>query len=522
MHTAVEAILNRLPAGWDAPSSLPDDFLHVWKERLGRVEKTTSGANWVEFIADLGEIHLRGTGDCYCLLVSGSAASLSASVKQFINRVAAPGRLVFVLAGSSTALAAASHCLSDTVTFVIVDPLQLKEALNSPQWKKVLGSCIRRYVPIRGLIAFDVALSAEGGMFYGRGDELARLRDEVKVNFAIAGPGKIGKTSLVKQYMRGLVKQRRSFGTYYVDFYECTDRSPHSWPRFLAMKVDGSSKSDKVTREDLPNFIRRLRSKIGQTPHLILDEMDDIVAQNENTKQLLASIEKQELCRFIFCGRGELYNAARNSQTGLGGRFRLMRLEPLDDQSARRLLLEPLDDLGLTFHERDKIADHVLRRTGRRPQLIQFYGQNLAEAAIRSGTNCITWRHIEDLDNDFETAVYFTSPLEDLMSPSAKFIAYAAMQDNSSQMPLSALHSLAKKLGVEFSIEDLKRLCDELVIMNILTWTMEGYQLANEAIRYYVNRYGYLETALSAAKDDVLRRRQLAQAAPSGTPGAPR
>lgn len=504
----LDAVFSRLPGGWEINASLPDDFLHIWKERLSPVEKKDVGVNWMEFTADLSEIRLRGTDESHCLLVSGSPRQAEAALRNFLTRVNAGGRLLFVLPVSAAATAVAQSAADWASAFVLVDLNALIGVLGADNWKAILSGFIRRALPLRALIAFDIALSAQGSMFYGRGDELDRLRDEVKVNFAIAGPGKIGKTSLVKQYHNNLKRKKKASTTFYVDFYELTDRSATHWPRHLAMKVDANSMSDRVTLADFPNFIRRLRTKLdGQPPTLILDEMDEIVSQGENIKQLLASIEKQELCRYIFCGRGELYKAARNSATGLGGRFRLMRLEPLDDQAARRLFLEPLEALGISIENREKTVDFVLRLTGRLPQLIQFYGQNLAEIAAKAQIGTINQEHIDKLNSDFETAQYFTSPLEDLSSPETKLIAYALLQTEHSHVTPAVLQSLTGRNRVEFSIEDLKRICDELVIMNVLTWTADSYQLANQALRHYSRQFGYLDKALSRAREQVWKKR---------------
>ena len=448
-------VLNRLPAGWQSGSAVPDEFLQVWRERVGLAEKTGAGDNWVEFTADLGKIKLRGTGEIWCLLLSGDSGGNRTQLREFVSRASASGRILLVIAGSLSALSTIKVGLAGVSRLVTITPEMLHEAISGDNWTELFASRIRQTLPLRALIAFDIAVSAQGGMFYGRGDELGRLHDEAKINFIIAGPGKIGKTSLVRQYHLRLKREGRASNTFYVDFFECADRSPLHWPRFLALKIDGSLNSSKVTLQDLPNFLRRFRRTLGSTPTLILDEMDEIISHSENTRQLLASIEKQELCRFIFCGRGEVYKAARNSQTGLGGRFRLMRLEPLDEASACRLFSEPLESLGLKFLDREKILSHVLHMTGRLPQLIQYYGQSLAEMAVRASSYTLDASSIEKLNNDFETAQYFTSPLEDLSSPEIKLVAYCLLQDQSNQGSIARLQSLLARHRIEFPVEEL-------------------------------------------------------------------
>src|SRR5258708_6836102 len=120
-EAAIESVLNRLPHGWEAGSSLPDEFLHVWRERLGAVEMRDWGSTWLKFTADLGQIRLRGTDECYCLLISGTSGREAGPAQQFVSRTAAAGRLLFIFAASPSALAIAAKCSE----CVIVDSTHL-------------------------------------------------------------------------------------------------------------------------------------------------------------------------------------------------------------------------------------------------------------------------------------------------------------------------------------------------------------------------------------------------------------
>ena len=77
---------------------------------------------------------------------------------------------------------------------------------------------------------------------------------------------------------------------------------------------------------------------------LLLDEVDG-VCQSKAFEELAEAV-RLGYCRVLLCGKGTLYHTMRQQETQFSKRLQLIRPEPLDPDSAARLLLEPLAELG--------------------------------------------------------------------------------------------------------------------------------------------------------------------------------
>jgi AAA+ ATPase superfamily predicted ATPase len=508
--TDIQGLLLRLPMGWSASSPILGELLNLWREAVGPAHLTDSDSNYAEFTADLGKIKLRGMDDVRCLAISGRTRTHRHTVKAFIDRVKAPGQAILVLAPTPDEFSEAQRQLSGVSQCGLLGRADLGRVFAGPDDRSrfVIAAAFRRYSSRLGLIPFSIDVAARPNMFFGRESELEWLAEEETTNFAITGPGKIGKTSLVKQYLHYLRRSGKSSQTFYVDLHETLDRSATNWPSFVAKRLAGTSWSQTVTLESFPQFLKLFKSKIlkGRTPTIILDEMDEVVSDSENVRQIIAAVEKQGLCRFIICGRAEVYKAVRNNSTGLGGRFRVIRLEPLEPRTAEKLLLEPLMDLGLALAEEKRSLEYVIEWTGRLPQLIQFYGQRLVESAVKSKVHEITHTQIEDLSHDFETKQYFLSPLDDLNRPFARLLTYCLLNDDNVTFSPAFVTGLLRKHELQIDAEEVRKVCDELVILNILAWENDTYRLANRAMRYYLSRSGTLDLDIQQALKEYQRQ----------------
>jgi hypothetical protein len=339
-------------------------------------------------------------------------------------------------------------------------------------------------------------------MFFGRRGELDKLCFESDVSFAVAGPGRIGKTSLVNHYRRRLLPRLRDpqlHRTFHIDFYHCP-RDPNSVARFLAMKLDGSRRSNEITVNKLPDFLQYQRSQLGGPLNLLLDEVDN-VCQSE-AFSALGEAAKRGYCRLVLIGKGELLDMMLYSETQLKQRLQLLRLSPLDEASARSLLLEPLSDLGFRIEDPDRLVEHVFRLTGRLPHLMQFFAKRLIELAIEEERNEISAAQVEMLKWDYDTAFFFLSPLDGkyLENPEARLIAFLLLKERPAVITPAMLRSLVRRWDLALDEARALKLCNELVIHNVLTWNREGFQIANEALADYASSFGLLNSAIETAR----------------------
>jgi hypothetical protein len=189
----------------------------------------------------------------------------------------------------------------------------------------------------------------------------------------------------------------------------------------------------------------------------------------------------------------------------LADRLILIRLEPLEPAAARRLLVEPLQGLGLEFERPEELVDRVLSLTGRAPHLIQYYGRRLAELALKEQRGMLNREDVEAIHFDFETAQYIVGPLVELREPEARLLALAVLKADTRHLTVPAIHDLAEEAGLHLAHTRLLEICNDLVISNILVWNKGAFQIANDALVHYARELGFLDQAFTEARNELDR-----------------
>jgi hypothetical protein len=505
---SIGQLIDHLSHGWKADHSGPtQEFTQLWQDKLkAKVERKESGKNGLRFISDLSEIRLRGMNDVPCLLSGGDGAE---DLRDFWRKSAGLGRLPIVLALSEQAYRQAEYVITDA-RGLLLSSIQVKQLLTALEPRQFLIKQLNKHIPKQRLIPFDFLRPAEGGMFFGRGLELGRLLLEDQTSFAIAGPGKIGKSSLIKHYLRQTIRNRdpRSSYRYYVDFYDCQDTSPDGVARFLAMKIAPSKQSDRMLASGLLDFLKYQSYRHNGALDLLLDEVDEVC--HGKAFNLLGEAAKDGYCRLVLCGKGMLLQTMLSDKSPLRSRLELVKLEPLDPGSARQLFLEPFKCLELQVSNEDELINHIFSLTGRLPHLLQLFGKRLATLAIEEKAKEITIEHVETLKWDFSIAQMFTDPLLRLADAEARLLGLLLIKDGRHEFSVPVIQQQAEQEKLSGSVQHVTKLCNDLVISNVLSWSGGKYCVANESLYGYASNLGLLaEGALNDARLAVQRQNEL-------------
>lgn len=327
--TSIKGLLERLDAGWSPSHPEPlVEILRFWSEFLGPAEVLEIGLNAALWSADLGAIRLRGTDDIRCIALAADGARPTEAAVALARKAAAPGRLVVVLAFSKQADCDVHKGFRESGCLCL-GSREIRAMFDDGSPRQALAREMLCQLSPWSLIPYSILLSAQGNMFYGRDLELRRLTDEKQVSFAIAGPGRIGKTSLVKHYRRQLVQRRdpRALSSFHLGCYPYQGKSPDEVCRAIAMEIENSRRSDRRIADDLVQFLRyQCHSRLGGPIEIVLDETDEI-CRGESVERLMVAA-KQGYCRLILCGRGVLLRTMNDPDSLLVSRLDLIRLEP--------------------------------------------------------------------------------------------------------------------------------------------------------------------------------------------------
>src|SRR6185295_17598165 len=332
-------LFGRLAGGWvESHPTAAQELLQAWREAFRtEAEVREIGNGCMYFTTDIAEIFLRGMDDIHCLALSKPEDEARRAVQEFRRRIGAPGRLLVVLACREETYWAVRGLIGQSL-FLALSPAEILSILaTSPV--QTLKSFVRWKIPLRSLIPYNYLRPALGNLFFGRHAELHRLIQEEQVSWAIAGPGRIGKTSLIKEYHRRLIRSRdpRAQRLVDIDFHPCSNATSDGVARYFAMHTDSSSRSHRMTADGLIDFLRRQRAMCGGPLELLLDEVDEVC--HGLAFDRIGEAAKLGLCRLILCGRAELLDMMLSRTAPLAGRLDLLRPTPLEEAEARDLIL---------------------------------------------------------------------------------------------------------------------------------------------------------------------------------------
>src|SRR5262245_12689816 len=133
---------------------------------------------------------------------------------------------------------------------------------------------------------------------------------------------------------------------------------------------------------------------------------------------------------------------------------------------------------------------------------MQFFAKRLVELAIEEERNDISAAQVEMLKWDYDTAFFFLSPLDSryLENPEVRLIAFLLIKEHPVEITPAKVCSLARRWNLVFDEIHALKLCNELVIHNVLVWNRGGFQIANEALVDYARHFGLLNGAIETAR----------------------
>jgi len=441
-----------------------------------KVLSSTPLGRSLRFTLERLDIALRGfSGECvHALILAGSEEIWSCADASFRARIESPVDMPLVFACGPEEYADASRKVGGNHVLVI-SPAEIIRMLASSVPLECLKSLIRSQFTPGMLHPFEHQKPVEDALFKGRHDFLQRLRDNPSTNFALVGPSKMGKTSLVKRYLSPLSGMRSSRSTQvYVDLF---DRAVTelSLARAIRMALDPGSPAYNEPAETLSDFLGKVRSRIGPL-EIVLDETDRHL--DLESMRVLIHLAVRGLCRLILVGRWRLMKMAMHTQDDNFNRLEPAVLTPLSVDEAMEIVERPLADLGFersfTRHE----LRSAINRLGRVPGLVQELGAFLVEES--RGT--LEPESLKRALNRVITSSRLLGLLKDLSSPVAQsaalLLALEGKQQGGAQVDPLSIQGQFLQRDIVVPVEDCMEICDELVIHHLLGYSEGDYRMA--------------------------------------------
>lgn len=512
-----EVLARRLKTGW-----LPQSDVEI-TELLDALVEATSGAilrrlsgyssGVAAVVMNFCSLRLHSMDEVPCFCQVHDEVN-NDDILEFFHKLTV-GRLAVIFALTPRATANIRK-IAPLRQIMVLGPEDVRDLLLAQdgrnQFRKLL---LKNFSPLR-LVPFNVLRPVDGHMFFGRDFDLKRLMDEPTVSFALSGPEGLGKTSLLHQYERELIRSRdsRVNTRVYINFMSCPT-SNEDVVRHLAMGIDPTRKSwamsdpsnikksleiDKLAgdKKAVIQFIKRHKAMRHDQPlDLLLDDVDEVC--RSSTFQALADCAKDGLCRLVLAGRSGLLELLLDKKSPFKGRLELMRLEPLDASAAEQLVLGPLIDLDWTVENPDRFCSELFRLTGRLPHLLQFCAKKICDLAVKRNAQTIKLSFLEEVRWDFDTMNTVTSALRGIKNQSLKAVAYELVRQRPQIVTASLVErvarelDVAKDLKVPFDKEAAEDECKRLVLESVLSFFDGNYRLSSEVLPEYAERQGLIE-----------------------------
>jgi hypothetical protein len=251
---------------------------------------------------------------------------------------------------------------------------------------------IRENVDLRIISPFIAEGPTPAPMFFGRETEIRRLTEQAhQQSFALVGGRKAGKTSILRRLETQLTHRNPVL---YIDCQAHPDRQA-----FLAYLARLQGRQPEPAAAGAPTeteyFLRSFLNErfYGQFGILLLDEVDELFSSDADAafhphvlSRALRSLSQSGAASIIVTGERNLFELTANPFSPHWNFCTPLLIGPLSAEAAKRLLVEPLDALGVRLAP--GALEEAISSTARQPNLLQFLGTLLVDSlgeASRTG-----------------------------------------------------------------------------------------------------------------------------------------
>jgi hypothetical protein len=220
--------------------------------------------------------------------------------------------------------------------------------------------------------------SCNAAMFFGRENELNSILSAPATSFAVLGPRRIGKSSLLLSLRRHLAKYH---GQVFIDINCSNYRDKTSLALALLHRISPRSEYEwGRVRRDRPveEIIISAASRLGIRGVVTLDEFDHLCEESvfSQLKHWFTGTFRGRL-RFVVAGYNTLRQRIKDAESSLFNVFDEIPLGPFSPKEAKYFIDTTFNELGLSAVVNDKVVDELLAFTGAYPWIIQECGSRI-------------------------------------------------------------------------------------------------------------------------------------------------
>jgi ligand-binding sensor domain-containing protein len=311
--------------------------------------------------------------------------------------------------------------------FIVLGGDEALDVLIARQPTQALVQQILTQIDLTIVSPFVVSGPVPERMFFGREGETKTLVEGAdSADFAVVGNRKIGKTSLLQQSRARLAAGKR-VRPLLVDCQTVRDATGF----FAAFQAQTRLDLPSDTPEGFSAALTELHQEGALV--LLLDEVDALLAaemtQGERLAATWRALAQAGVCHFVFCGSTGLARRLDDPHSVFFNFPQPLPLGYLAPETARLVLTQPLETLGIIMEDEEALLGEVLALTSGHPNFIQYLGRGLVEAANRRKERRIMLADLDTLRDSTEFIEYYLKTVWGEAGPLEKLITLVAPPD---------------------------------------------------------------------------------------------
>ncbi len=371
--------------------------------------------------------------------------------------------------------------------FIVLDGRTIRDLLNARDHARRLVEIILGQVDLTVVSPYVTSGPVPANMFFGRESELKTIVRTVRdTNFAIVGGRKIGKTSVLARVLQ-LLQDAPEYQPFYLD---C--QAVHSREDFFEA-VDTMWRIALPART--PEAFRRIATDLpaqypSRTIVMLFDEIDSILshdaAEGEQLFRIFRALAQELPIRFVFCGEKTLNASLHDARLSFFNFCNLMPLSYLSPEEARRVVIDPMQEMGISLHEDGDLADQIVTLAAGHPNMVQYVCQKLIERINQRRERVILRTDVNAIGESAEFAEYFAEVSWGNATALERLITLLMLERP--EVTVGEIADVLRAGGLQVPPDKLEEALEGLTLYSILRRDGPRYTFATQAIPSVLKR----------------------------------
>nr|VFJ44491.1 MAG: TniB protein [Candidatus Kentron sp. FM]VFJ50158.1 MAG: TniB protein [Candidatus Kentron sp. FM] len=474
-----------------------ESIMHQIPGRVVNLQSTSIGSVGM-YEVTVPTIRFTGFDRILAFVVPSVTGETPNTIKKYWAVMDRPGLVLVLTPEKRDFLANYFH--NDTFDVIILDGNDVKNIFLADEPGRELLNRIITQVNLSALSPFQIA-GPVSDMFYGRKEELTSLLASLErpgwKNYAVVGPRRVGKTSLLHK-VRAELQARKDWDTVYIDASSLmivSDPTERLYAFFQTVL-------DKLHIAGTPQgFIAAMGAAYGTERKarlaIFVDEVDDLLKAGARHAEdifprTIRTLINEFNIKVVLAGYKSLYFQMKNKESALFNMSDYFSLAALDEKSAGELVQDPLSDV---IDISEEVIRAICEKTGRFPNFIQRCCRLLLERPRVQQTRRVIEDDVLEVTKSRElfdhivgvyvqnlqelTKLVFYLLLSNYDVGAQRFILGAETPTSRQQKKISIreqvrftshdLRGIVEKVGVRLTDNELHAVMDELVLACVLT-----------------------------------------------------